>query len=158
MVPVEPIFARNKELLDSLSTLLDSERDALAQLSPERILEISEQKKSILDELDSLNIKRHSLLLKFGIIDQKKAEEGQFKAWLQTQLENPRLNDLVLECEILLESCKEKNQSNEQILYIAQKRNKSLLEILKGTDRKSRVYTATGGTKPVSSKHTIGRA
>lgn len=158
MVPVEPIFARNKELLDSLSELLDNERNALAQLSPEKILEIAEQKRMILDELDALNIKRHSLLLKFGIINQKKTEEGQFKNWLHTQSANPRLIELVTQCEVLLETCKTKNHNNEQVLNISQQRNKTLLEILKGTDKKSRVYTAKGGTKPVSSKHTIGRA
>jgi flagellar biosynthesis protein FlgN len=158
MVPVEPIFARNKELLVSLSELLDNERDALAQLDPDKILTLSKQKSVILDELDALNIKRHSLLLKFGIIDQKKAEEGQFKKWLHTKSSNPKLIDLVTQCEVLLESCKVKNHNNEQVLNISQQRNKTLLEILKGTDKKSRVYTAKGGTNPVSSKHTIGRA
>ncbi len=158
MVPVEPIFLRNKELLSSLSTLLDVEREALAQLNSEKIIEISKQKQTILDELDKLNIKRHSLLLKFGVINQKKAEEGQFKAWLNTPPVNTNLTNLVLDCENLLEVCKEKNHSNEQILHIAQERNKSFLEILKGSDKKSRVYTAKGSTKPINSKHTLGKA
>ncbi|MFT2110691.1 flagella synthesis protein FlgN [Marinomonas sp. 2405UD68-3] len=158
MVPVEPIFARNKELLDSLSTLLDNERDALAKLSSEAILEIAAQKRAILDELDALNTKRHSLLIKFGIINQKQPEEGQFKEWLHTQHKDVKLIELVSLCEKLLETCKEKNHTNEQILNIAQKRNKSFLEILKGSDKKSRIYTAKGSTRPINSKHTIGKA
>ena len=158
MVPITPIFARNKELLILLSELLDNEREALAQLNAQSIVDLANDKKTILEELDELNTTRHSLLLKFGVIDKQKTEEGQFKHWLDQQTLYDELKQLVIECEHLLETCKIKNTANEHILTVAQQRNKSLLEILQGIDKNSRVYTAKGNTRPVSSKHTIGRA
>lgn len=159
MVPLSPVFARNKELLQALIELLDQERLALGRLNPADIQELAAQKKVLLEELDSLNLKRHDILVKFGIITSKGPEEGLFRNWLdQQQTGYSELKILVKECEQLLETCKTKNLANEQILSIAHKRNQNLLEILQGQSKKHKVYTAKGGTRPVSSKHTIGRA
>lgn len=136
MVPLTPIFTKNKELLISLSSLLDNEREALGRLDSQIILTIASQKQTILDELDALNKKRHSLLLKFGVIRSPQSEEGQFKAWLDKQSLYDDLKQLIHDCEQLLETCKAKNLVNEHILSIAQQRNKTLLEIFQGTEKK----------------------
>lgn len=159
MLPVTPLYARNKELLTLLSSLLDDEREALSQVNADKIIALSDEKSTVIEELNTLNEKRLSLLIKFGIFTKEEAHtQGQFRKWLLSQENNEDLLALVNECDQLLGICKEKNELNEQILTIAQQRNKSLLEILQGTSRKSRVYTAKGNSKPISSKHTIGRA
>lgn len=45
MIPLVPIFSKSKEILESLSSLLDEEREAYGHLSSEDILTISERKK-----------------------------------------------------------------------------------------------------------------
>ncbi|MCB5162842.1 flagella synthesis protein FlgN [Marinomonas algarum] len=159
MIPVVPIFQRNKEILHQLSSILDEERTAYGKLNSEVIIEIAKKKQILLDEMNQLNDKRTKILIKFGIFDKKAPSEEAFKHWLGLQdssLDNVRL--LMQECETLLKACKIKNNTNARVLNTLQKRNKSLYELLQGHSSKNKVYTAKGSTHPISSKHTLGRA
>ena len=159
MIPIAPIFIRSKEVLEKLSALLDEERSAYGEVDSDTIINIAEQKQSLLDEMNQLNEKRVNILIKFDIVDRKKPTEEEFKSWLNLQdssLDNVRL--LMHECEELLQHCKTKNNTNARILNTLQKRNKHLFELLQGHSSKNKVYTARGSTHPISSKHTLGRA
>jgi flagellar biosynthesis protein FlgN len=72
MIPIVPIFIRSKEILERLSSLLDEERLAYGELDTELIVSLSEQKQTLLDEMNQLNEKRVNILIKFDIIDRKK--------------------------------------------------------------------------------------
>ncbi|MBU1294926.1 MAG: flagellar protein FlgN [Gammaproteobacteria bacterium] len=159
MIPIAPIFIRSKEILEKLSSLLDEERLAYGELNSEVIISLSEQKQTLLDEMNQLNEKRVNILIKFDIVDRKKPTETEFKNWLSLQdssMDNVRL--LMQECETLLKKCKTQNNTNARILNTLQKRNKHLFELLQGHSSKNKVYTARGSTRPISSKHTLGRA
>ena len=159
MIPITPIFIRSKEILEELSSLLDKERLAYGELDSETIINLSEQKQSLLDEMNQLNEKRINILIKFDIIDRKKPTEEEFKKWLSQQdssMDKVRL--LMQECEALLNKCKTQNNTNARVLNTLQKRNKHLFELLQGHNSKNKVYTARGSTRPISSKHTLGRA
>lgn len=159
MIPIAPIFIRSKEILEKLSSLLDEERLAYGEVDSEAIIDLSEQKQTLLDEMNQLNEKRVNILIKFDIVDRKTPTEAQFKHWLTQQdssVDDIRL--LMKECENLLQSCKVKNNTNARILNTLQKRNKHLYELLQGHSSKNKVYTARGSTRPISSKHTLGRA
>jgi flagellar biosynthesis protein FlgN len=159
MIPVAPVFIRSKEILEKLSLLLDEERLAYGKLDSEAIIDLSEQKQALLDEMNQLNEKRVNILIKFDIVDRKNPTEEAFKNWLSLQdssMDNIRL--LMQECEALLRQCKTKNNTNARILNTLQKRNKHLFELLQGHSSKNKVYTARGSTRPISSKHTLGRA
>ncbi|NLQ17536.1 flagellar protein FlgN [Marinomonas sp. M1K-6] len=159
MIPITPIFIRSKEILKELSSLLDEERLAYGKLDSEIIINLSEQKQTLLDEMNQLNEKRINVLIKFDVVDRKKPTEEAFKNWLNTQdssMDNIRL--LMQDCEALLKQCKIKNNTNARILNTLQKRNKHLFELLQGHSSKNKVYTARGSTRPISSKHTLGRA
>lgn len=159
MLPIVPIFSRSKEILIELSSLLDEERIAFSGLNSDIIIQISERKKDLLDEMNVLNERRINLLIKFDILDHKKPTEAAFRNWLAVQdssMDETKL--LMKECEQLLQDCKTKNHTNARILNTLQKRNKHLFEILQGHNAKNNVYTARGATRPVSSKHTLGRA
>ena len=159
MIPITPIFIRSKEILEELSSLLDKERLAYGELDSETIISLSEQKQSLLDEMNQLNEKRINVLIKFDIIDRKNPTEEEFKKWLSQQdssMDNVRL--LMQECETLLNKCQTQNNTNARVLNTLQKRNKQLFELLQGHNNKNKVYTARGSTRPISSKHTLGRA
>jgi len=159
MIPIAPIFIRSKEILEKLSSLLDEERLAYGQLDSETIIALSEQKQTLLDEMNKLNEKRVNILIKFDIVDRKKPSEEEFKSWLTLQdssMDNVRL--LMQDCETLLKKCKTQNNTNARVLNTLQKRNKHLFELLQGHSSKNKVYTARGSTRPISSKHTLGRA
>ncbi|MDE8603879.1 flagellar protein FlgN [Marinomonas sp. RSW2] len=159
MIPIAPIFIRSKEILEKLSSLLDEERLAYGQLDSETIITLSEQKQALLDEMNKLNEKRVNILIKFDIVDRKKPSEEEFKSWLTLQdssMDNVRL--LMQDCETLLKKCKTQNNTNARVLNTLQKRNKHLFELLQGHSSKNKVYTARGSTRPISSKHTLGRA
>ncbi|MEL0636199.1 flagellar protein FlgN [Marinomonas sp. TI.3.20] len=159
MLPIAPVFSRSKEILCQLSSLLDSERIALGELNSENIINIASQKSTLLDEMNLLNERRVNLLIKFNIVDPKKPSEDAFKAWLLEQDSSmDETRQLMTECEALLTVCKTKNTTNAHILSTLQKRNKHLFELLQGHNDKSKVYTARGATRPISSKHTLGRA
>ncbi|WP_111638092.1 flagella synthesis protein FlgN [Marinomonas shanghaiensis] len=159
MIPIAPIFVRSKEILEKLSLLLDDERSAYGELDSQTIISLAEQKQALLDEMNQLNEKRVNILIKFDVVDRKKPTEEAFKHWLSLQdsaMDNVRL--LMQECETLLRQCKTKNNTNARILNTLQKRNKHLFELLQGHNSKNKVYTARGSTRPISSKHTLGRA
>ncbi|MDB4837973.1 flagellar protein FlgN [Marinomonas sp.] len=159
MIPITPVFIKSKELLEKLSLLLDKERHAFNESDSTKIINLSEQKQSLLDEMDLLNKKRINILIKFNILDRKKPSEEVFKDWLDIQdstFDDLRL--LISECETLLKACKTKNNTNSRILSTLQKRNKHLFELLQGHSGKNKVYTSKGSTRPISSKQTIGRA
>ena len=159
MIPLAPVFIKSKELLEKLSLLLDKERHAYNDSDTSEIVHLSEQKQSLLDEMDQLNEKRINILIKFNILDRKKPTEEEFKVWLDKQdshFDDIRL--LIRECETLLKECKTKNHTNSRILSTLQKRNKHLFELLQGHSGKNKVYTSSGSTRPISSKQTIGRA
>ena len=159
MIPIAPIFIRSKEILEKLSSLLDEERLAYGQLDSETIIALSEQKQTLLDEMNKLNEKRVNILIKFDVVDRKKPSEEEFKSWLTLQdssMDNVRL--LMQDCETLLKKCKTQNNTNARVLNTLQKRNKHLFELLQGHSSKNKVYTARGSTRPISSKHTLGRA
>ncbi|REG84867.1 flagella synthesis protein FlgN [Marinomonas pollencensis] len=159
MLPIAPVFLRSKEILQQLSSLLDSERVAFGELNSEAIVSIAAEKSALLDEMNLLNERRVNLLIKFNIIDRKKPLEEDFKTWLLEQDSSmDETRQLMEECETLLTLCKTKNQSNARILTTLQKRNKHLFELLQGHNDKSKVYTSRGATRPISSKHTLGRA
>ena len=159
MIPIAPIFVRSKEILEKLSLLLDDERLAYGEVNSQAILSLSEQKQTLLDEMNQLNEKRVNILIKFDVVDRKTPTEEAFKKWLSLQdssMDHVRL--LTQECEALLRQCKTKNNTNARILNTLQKRNKHLFELLQGHNSKNKVYTARGSTRPISSKHTLGRA
>ncbi|GAA0830740.1 hypothetical protein GCM10009112_14900 [Marinomonas arenicola] len=159
MLPIVPVFLRSKEILQQLSSLLDSERVAFGELNSEAIVSIATEKSTLLDEMNLLNERRVNLLIKFNILDRKKPSEEDFKVWLSEQDSSmDETRQLMEDCEALLIICKTKNQSNARILSTLQKRNKHLFELLQGHNDKSKVYTSRGATRPISSKHTLGRA
>ncbi|MGB7390880.1 flagella synthesis protein FlgN [Marinomonas sp.] len=159
MLPIVPVFLRSKEILQQLSSLLDSERVAFGELNNEAIVSIATEKSTLLDEMNLLNERRVNLLIKFNILDRKKPSEEDFKVWLSEQDSSmDETRQLMEDCEALLIICKTKNQSNARILSTLQKRNKHLFELLQGHNDKSKVYTSRGATRPISSKHTLGRA
>lgn len=158
MLPLIPVLNRNKELLTTLLDLLVQERNAFGHRETSELENVTIKKKDIIEELESLEQKQHSILVKFGIINPKKPVKGAFKAWLNQQDPTTEIYMLVQECEDLLIQCKSKNTANERILNTLRKRNQTTLEILKGQSKNHRVYTAKGASKPVSSKHTIGNA
>lgn len=159
MIPLTPIFSKTKEILVELSHILDEERFAYGKLNSESILEISGKKQHLLDEMNKLNERRINILIKFDVINKKQPTEEDFRIWLSKQdssMDNIRL--LMQECDLLLKSCKTKNHTNARILNTLQKRNKHLFELLQGHSSKNKVYTSRGSTRPISSKHTLGRA
>jgi flagella synthesis protein FlgN len=159
MIPIAPIFIKSKETLERLSLLLDEERLAYGELDSETIINLSEEKQSLLDEMNQLNEKRVNILIKFDVVDRKEPSEEDFKKWLSLQdssMDEVRL--LMKDCEALLKKCKTQNNTNARILNTLQKRNKHLYELLQGHSSKNKVYTARGSTRPISSKHTLGRA
>jgi flagella synthesis protein FlgN len=158
MLPLIPVLKRNIELLNILLDLLTQERVAFGSLNTARIQEIADAKQSAIDELDSLGEKQHKILCKFGVINPRKPEPGAFKNWLSQQSPDDETRLLVEKCEELLVQCKGKNFANERVLGSVRRRNQAMLEILKGQNKKHRVYTATGDSRPISSKHIIGSA
>ena len=158
MLPLIPVLKRNKELLELLLELLTQERVAFGSLNTTKIQEISQAKQTAIDELDELGEKQHKILCKFGVINPRKPTPGAFKNWLSEQLPEDETRLLVEECESLLVECKGKNFANERILNSVRRRNQAMLEILKGQNKKHRVYTASGDSRPISSKHIIGSA
>lgn len=158
MLPLIPVLKRNIELLTLLLDLLTQERIAFGSLNSSRIQEISQAKQTAIDELDELGKKQHKILCKFGVINPKKPLPGAFKTWLSQQSPDDETRLLVEECEALLVQCKGKNFANERVLSSVRRRNQAMLEILKGQNKKHRVYTATGDSRPISSKHIIGSA
>lgn len=158
MLPLIPALKQSKELLKIILELLAQERSAFAGKDTLEVESVTSQKKEALDELEKLEKKQHAILTKFGVINPKAPEPGAFKTWLNSQDPTSEIYILVQECESLLQQCKSKNAANEKILNTLRRRNKSMLEILKGQNKKHRVYTASGASKPVSSKHTIGNA
>ena len=158
MLPLIPILKRNKEILETLLELLTQERVVFGTLNSHKIQEISQAKKDAIDELDELGKKQHKILCKFGVINPRKPVPGAFKTWLSEQDATDETRILVEECENLLIECKGKNFANERILSSVRRRNQAMLEILKGQNKKHRVYTASGDSRPISSKHIIGSA
>jgi flagella synthesis protein FlgN len=158
MLPLIPILKRNKELLELLLDLLIQERAAFGALKTSRIQEITQAKQEAIDELDELSKKQHQILCKFGVINPRKPIPGAFRDWLSKQDPEDESRILVEECETLLVECKGKNFANERILSSVRRRNQTMLEILKGQNKKHRVYTASGNSRPISSKHIIGSA
>ena len=159
MIPIEPIFVRSKEILQKISSLLDEERLAYGGSDSQIIIDLTEKKQVLLDEMNQLNDKRINILIKFDIVDRKKPTEEEFKQWLKLQdssMDTVRL--LMKDCESLLRKCKIQNNTNARVLNTLQKRNKHLFELLQGHSTKNKVYTSRGSTRPVSSKHTLGRA
>lgn len=158
MIPLAPLFVTIKESLEQLSEVLLRERSALATATADDILQLASEKKSLLDAIELANEKRTKMLIKFGILDAKYPSDTVFKEWLAKQTNMDEVKTLVEDCEQLLEQCKRENNTNARVLATLQKRNKDLYEMLQGHNQKNKVYTARGGTQPVSSKHTIGRA
>ena len=158
MIPLAPIFTDIRDELSKLAELLTKERLELAQASPQQVLDTAGRKKEILDNIDKLNLKRTKMLIKFGIVDAKKPSDAGFRKWLDKQDNLDDVKALIKECNELLESCKKDNNTNMLIVGTVQRRTQTMLEMMQGHNRKNRVYTASGGTRPVSSKHTLGRA
>lgn len=158
MIPLAPLFIQMKESLEQLLEVLSRERTALATATADDILQLASEKKSLLDAIDTANEKRTKMLVKFGVLEAKNPTEYAFNEWLTKQPAMEDVKELVAQCNILLDQCKQENYTNARILTTLQKRNKTMLETLQGHSRKNKVYTATGNTRPVSSKHTLGRA
>ncbi|ADZ90306.1 flagellar export chaperone FlgN [Marinomonas mediterranea] len=158
MIPLAPIFSKIKSNLLELEELLEKERSALATKDSDRIEKVASLKKSLLDDIDTQTLKHSQVLRKFNIVNQKNQQTFDFKKWLAEQSKMDDVKLLVEECESLLEKCKLVNNTNAKVLNTVQKRDKALLEMLQGHHHKNKVYTQSGGTKPISSKHTLGRA
>ena len=149
MIPLAPLFIQTKENLERLSEVLLRERSALATATPDDILQLASEKKSLLEAIDSANGTR---------LHPKQPDDKQFFDWLDQQDNMEDVKLLIAECDELLNECKQANQTNARVLSTLQRRNKALFEMLQGHNRKNKVYTSSGNTRPVSSKHTIGRA
>lgn len=159
MIPLAPILLQIKESLEQLSEVLLRERSALATATPDDIQQLASEKKSLLDQIDKANLKRQKMLIKFGVFKANTPpEEASFINWLNQQEGMEDIKALVSECNEILDKCKQANYTNGRILTTLRKRNKALFEMLQGHNRKNKVYTSSGDTRPVSSKTTIGRA
>ncbi|TDO98206.1 flagellar export chaperone FlgN [Marinomonas balearica] len=158
MIPLAPIFSKIKDSLLELEELLEKERSALAIKDSQRITLVASRKKNLLDNIDNLTHKYFETLKKFSIINKKNQDTYDFKKWLAEQDRMDDVKLLVEECESLLSKCKLVNDTNAKVLNTVQKRDKALLEMLQGHHHKNKVYTQSGGTRPISSKHTLGRA
>lgn len=158
MLPLAPLLTQIKENLEQLSEVLLRERSALATATPDDILQLASEKKTLLDNIDAANAKRQTMLIKFGILHPKKPDDADFLKWLDEQPNMEEVKTLVSDCNTLLDKCKQDNNTNARILTTLQKRNKTMFEMLQGHNRKNKVYTSSGGTRPVSSKNTLGRA
>lgn len=158
MIPLAPLIKQIEENLEQLHEVLQRERVALATATPDDILQLTDEKKRLLDSIDVAEKKRSLMLVKFGVITPDQQADFDFSAWLNQQANMDDVKQRVQHCNELLETCKHTNQTNAHILATLRKRNKAMFEMLQGHNRKNKVYTSNGGTRPVSSKHTLGRA
>jgi flagellar biosynthesis protein FlgN len=126
---LEQILLAEEQQAAELVTLLEQERDALAQRDANSLLQVVAEKESSLAQLDSFASERASLLQQAGY----SPDRDGFLAMLDGE-PSGCLQERWQAVETLLKRCRQQNQINGKMLDISQVQTRQLLSVLLGRE------------------------
>ncbi len=116
------------KLAKTMAELLDKERDALANSESTLINQLSQQKRQLLTELESLAKRRLQLVTQLGY----KREMGSVRGFLSQRDPSQALAQSWDTLHRQLQLCADKNLINGRIISLSQRKTEMTLNVLRG--------------------------
>lgn len=143
------------ERLSQLLQALEAEYQALSANDVEKMQQTAEDKTTLTEQLERLELKR-SILLKNAGLDQDKTG---MTAYLQRQPDaDNAMEKHWQEIEQITRKCEKQNKVNGIIIESKRRRANTALAILKGQSNTTELYTAEGTAVAPQNPRTIARA
>lgn len=150
---IEAQIAQDINACESLISLLDREQEALKNRDPEQLAEIIEAKIAPLSLLETSANERSQWVKASG-------SEASMEAWqdLLQQTQQQKLKDDWHKLKQLTLECRMKNEVNGKLLVRNQQVYGRLLDLLRGQNTNTNLYTASGAAKGLSGTNIVGEA
>lgn len=139
--------------LNALQSLLGQEQNLLKTRDSEDIKRISENKASLVKQIETHAKEKARLLASSGW----GVKPGQVGETLK-KLGDEELYDLWQETVSALQSCKDKNTVNGTIISHTLQRTAKLMNIIRGQNKAPNLYGQKGKTSQISGSHILGKA
>ena len=137
------ILKQETTALENLYSLLMKELVALKDRNSELISELSEEKNTMLNNIEQLDMDRQRCI----------QEEAPNESLTFTN----EINSLSSEIEICLDKCKQQNSINGGIIEMSQLFNEKMLNIIFGNSDKEMTYSANGKNNSTNNRHSFAR-
>lgn len=153
---LQHLLEDDRKHLDALSEVLQAERKSLELRDLENLTGLLQQKQLLLGKIEDNDYKRRQLLLKAGV---PAAQTGlaQLKKLLG-QGDDPAMLDLLESIEQRLSQCRELSETNSVIVHRSRLNTQRALDILRGPESLSDLYTSHGSTRSGITKRDLGNA
>lgn len=129
--------------LNELHAVLTREHIALKERNSESITLLSEEKNTLLNNLEKLDQERQFFL--------------QNDMQNNTQPVSNEISQLNSEIELCLDKCKKQNNINGSIIEMSKLFNEKMLDIICGNPDRKTTYGATGKNNTDKNQHSLGR-
>jgi flagella synthesis protein FlgN len=140
---LKSLLKQESSALEELYTVLMKELVALKEHDSESVIVLSEEKNTLLTELEKLDKDRQ-----FCVQANSSSENLIFK---------DDINQLSTEIEVCLNKCKQQNSINGGIIEMSRLFNEKMLDIICGNTANETTYGSTGKNNTNSNQHSLGR-
>ncbi len=150
---IETQIAGDINACETLIQLLDKEQEALRERDPEQLAEIIEAKIPPLSQLEnSANVRAKWSIESCG--------ESSVDAWQEIlqQTNQTKLKDDWNKLKGLTQECKMKNEVNGKLLIRNQQVYGRLLDLLRGQQHNTNLYTSNGSSTGLNNSNKVGEA
>lgn len=147
------LLSKDLVALDSLKSTLDAESVALKQRESEKIASLAKTKAALVKEIEDRARSKVKLITASGApISAGKVNEG-----INT-LGDTQLSELWTSALEKLSECKELNQINGLVIERSRIRNQKIIDIVRGSHKKPKLYGNKGGEQSYATSSRIAKA
>ncbi len=137
------------ELLGALKRLMLNEKEAVETNNVDQLIPIADDKQKLLQQVEQASFNRQDYLNK-RVIGQRGLQ--QLQSYIAQTDSSEGLYSQFKELQKALKECHDLNEVNAKVIAISQRNVERNLNILKGIDDKTMVYTAKGSTEANQSR------
>lgn len=153
---LQQLLEDDRKQLDALSEVLQAERSSLEQRDLEKLTGLLQQKQLLLGNIEGNDYKRRQLLQKAGV-PAAQTSLAQLKKLLG-QGDDQTMVSLLESIEQRLSQCRELSETNSVIVHRSRLNTQRALDILRGPESLSDLYTSHGSTRSGVTKRDLGNA
>ena len=140
-----------------LKSLLQQESSALEDLYAVLMKELVALKERNSDTITVLSEEKDTLLNNLEMLDRERQQCLQENTQASEQHITNEINQLSSEIEICLNKCQKQNSINGGIIEMSKLFNEKMLDIICGSSAKEVTYGSTGKNNTDKSQHSLGR-
>lgn len=143
------LLSRELELLSGLKNLMLTEKSAVEENQIEQLIPIADDKQKLLELVEKASLERQQFLRSHSIGSTGLEMTNHF---IHQARNSQELRSLFQELQNTLKECQDLNSTNAKIIAMNQRHVERNLNIIKGVDNQSVVYTSKGNTEAGQSR------